>query len=101
VNGGDRLLVGKLLESSYLDVPEGTLYILVIIHPLTLGHSENKTSEIHFYLYELSRLPCDFSAEILQQNFDPRPTKLITAVFGFHKRAFARQLFTNKPLHKL
>jgi hypothetical protein len=43
-----RLLVGKLLESSYLHVPKGTLYTLGIIHPIILVHSENHNARDTF-----------------------------------------------------
>jgi hypothetical protein len=51
LDGGDegyRLLVEKLLESSYLHVPKGTLYTLGIIHPIILAHSENQDARDTF-----------------------------------------------------
>jgi hypothetical protein len=66
LNGGDKsymLLVGKLLENSYLYIYEGTLYILGIIHPLILAHSEMEMQEVSFYPHELSHLPHYFSTE--------------------------------------
>jgi hypothetical protein len=42
------LLVGKLLESSHLCVPKGTLYTLGIIHPIILAHSENQNARDTF-----------------------------------------------------
>jgi hypothetical protein len=51
LDGGDegyRLLVGKLLERSYLHVPKGTLYTLRISHPIILAHSENQNGRDTF-----------------------------------------------------